>query len=124
MQPPGRLTGAKKNGWRPSPSVPTARSSSAMAGDESLLPQPPVRALGELAEVLPVHQARYALIGGIAAGVRGRRRYTDDIDLLLTVPQLRLPGLLEALVERGFTCDVIPTVREWTQQHMVVMSYD
>jgi predicted nucleotidyltransferase len=94
-----------------------------MASDDAARSDPLRRALEELADVLPVHQVNYALIGGIAAGMRGQQRFTDDIDLLLTVPQLRLPGLLEALVERGFACDVLPTVREWLQHHMVVLMY-
>jgi len=94
-----------------------------MANDEAALPDPLVRAVQELADVLPAHQAHYALIGGIAAGMRGQQRFTDDIDLLLTVPQLQLPGLLEALIKRGFACDVVPTVREWIQHHMVVLKY-
>ena len=94
-----------------------------MASDEPRLSELLLRAVDELANVLPAHQAQYALIGGIAAGMRGRQRFTDDIDVLLTVPQLQLPGLLESLVERGFSCDVLPTVREWIQHHMVVMSY-
>jgi hypothetical protein len=90
---------------------------------DAALPEPLIRALGDLAELLPAHQARYALIGGIAAGLRGRFRHTDDIDILLTVPQVQLPGLIEALVGRGFQCDVVPAVRAWVQHHMVVMRY-
>jgi hypothetical protein len=94
-----------------------------MATEEAGLSELLLRAIDELAVVLPAHHAKYALIGGIAAGLRGRQRATDDIDILLSVPQLQLPGLLENLVERGFTCDVMPTVREWIQHHMVVMNY-
>jgi len=94
-----------------------------MASDETPLPELLLHAVDALADVLPAHKARYALIGGIAAGMRGRLRYTDDVDLLLTVPQLQLPGLLEALIERGFSCDVVPTVREWAEHHMVVLRY-
>ena len=94
-----------------------------MAADEPTLPELLLHAIDELADTLPAYQARYALIGGVAAGMRGRLRYTDDVDLLLTVPQLMLAGLLEALVARGFTCDVVPTVREWVEHHMVVMRY-
>ena len=80
-------------------------------------------ALVILAEELPAHQARYALVGGIAAGLRGKLRYTEDIDFIITVPQLRLPSLLETLVARGFTCDIMATIREWNQSQMVVMDY-
>jgi hypothetical protein len=94
-----------------------------MADEAPSLPEAIVTAIRELVDVLAAHQAHYALIGGLAAGLRGRVRSTEDIDLLLTVPQLRLPALLEALVGRGFTCDVLATVREWTQHHMVVLGY-
>ena len=82
-----------------------------------------ITALEELTAALPMHQAEYALIGGIAVGIRGRKRYTEDIDLLVSVPQLRLPGLLEDLQRRGFTLDEMATIREWTQHHMVVIEY-
>ena len=94
-----------------------------MADNASPLPEPLLTALNRLADVLPVHGAKYALIGGIAIGFRGRMRFTDDIDLLLNVPQIRLPGLLEALVELGFDCDVISTIREWKDHHFVVLGY-
>jgi hypothetical protein len=94
-----------------------------MADDEAGLSELLLRAIDELADVLPAHKAQYALIGGIAAGLRGRLRFTDDIDVLLTVPQLQLPRLLEAMAARGFSVDVHTTARQWLQDHMVVMSY-
>jgi predicted nucleotidyltransferase len=94
-----------------------------MANDTGTLPGALIDALSILAEELDRVRIPYAVIGGIAAGVRGRTRFTDDIDLVLTVPQLQLPGLLESLIARGFTLDLMPTIREWTQHHMVVMRY-
>jgi hypothetical protein len=94
-----------------------------MADDDLGLADLLLGAVDQLAEVLPAHQARYALIGGLATGMRGRLRYTDDIDVLLSVPQEQLPGLLEALAGRGFTVDVKSTVREWDRRHMVVLNY-
>jgi Nucleotidyl transferase AbiEii toxin, Type IV TA system len=92
-----------------------------MADDPTPLPVPLVSALNELLEALPAHGANYALIGGIAAGLRSRFRYTEDIDLLLSVPQLRLPGLLDDLAARGFSCDVPNTLREFSQHNMAVI---
>jgi len=76
-----------------------------------------------LAEVLPAHQAAYALIGGIATGLRSRLRYTEDIDFLVRVPQIRLPGLLEDLSHQGFRLDVTATAREWVAHHIVAFDY-
>jgi hypothetical protein len=77
----------------------------------------------ELAAALNQFQVRYALIGGVAAGYRTHPRFTRDIDFLLNVPQLVLAPLLEDLKRRGFEFDTLDTIREWTQHHMVVLSY-
>ncbi len=42
-----------------------------------------------------------------------RVRTTDDIDALLAVPQIGMPGFFEALAERGFTVDLMRNVREF-----------
>lgn len=42
---------------------------------------------------------------------------------LLNVSQIVLPRVLESLKERGFEFDLFPTIREWTDHHMVVLSY-
>jgi hypothetical protein len=94
-----------------------------MAADISPLPEDLIVALDILAKTLPTFQARYALIGGIAIGMRSRIRATEDVDLLLTVPQLELPRLLESLVDQGFSCDVLATIQEWNQHHFVAFAY-
>jgi predicted nucleotidyltransferase len=94
-----------------------------MADNVESLPDSLIDALSILSHELNRRSIRYALIGGIAAGVRGRPRFTDDIDLLLTVPQLQLPGLLESLLARGFSFDLLETIREFTQHHLVVMHF-
>ena len=55
---------------------------------------------------------RYAIIGGIAILQHTRVRTTDDIDALMTVPQIAMPGLFEALQGRGFTVDILKNIRE------------
>lgn len=75
------------------------------------------------AEVLAAHRISYAVIGGMAAGYRSQPRFTKDLDFLLQVPQLTLPGLLDALGQRGFAFDLHTTIRDWTQQHMTTLSY-
>jgi hypothetical protein len=77
----------------------------------------------ELADVLNQFQLKYALIGGLAAGYRTSARFTRDVDFLLAIPQVTLPSLLEILAQRGFTFDDAAAIREWTQEHMTVLSY-
>ena len=57
-------------------------------------------------------RVRYAIIGGIAILQHTRVRTTDDIDALMTVPQIEMPGLFEALQGRGFTVDILKNIRE------------
>lgn len=70
--------------------------------------------LSALAKVLHRHQTSYALIGGLAVSVRGRVRGTRDIDLLIDVPQLKLPRLLDDLQSNGFVFDLRLVLSEWT----------
>lgn len=72
-------------------------------------------ALERIASTFVERSIRYALIGGFATLLRGRPRFTQDIDFLLDVPQVKLPGLLDALVERGFTLDPVTIIREYVQ---------
>ena len=76
-----------------------------------------------LAAVARQVNLRYALIGGLAAGYRTQPRFTQDVDFLLQVPQLQLPSVLDELTARGFTCDPLTTIREWTQQHMTTLAF-
>jgi hypothetical protein len=76
-----------------------------------------------VAEKLDRAQLRYALIGGIAAGFRTHSRSTRDADFLLQIPQIALPGLLSQLEQVGFTFELQSTIRQWTQEHMTVLSY-
>ncbi len=75
------------------------------------------------AEVLARHSVNYAVIGGLAAAYRSQPRFTKDVDFLLSIPQLVLPPVLEELFGRGFSFDLLTTIREWTQEHMTVLSY-
>src|SRR5687768_10032641 len=76
-----------------------------------------------LADALNRFQLSYALIGGLATGYRTHSRFTRDVDVLLSVPQVTLPRLLEDLQPRGFQFDLLTAIREWTQDHMTVLSY-
>jgi hypothetical protein len=92
-----------------------------MANDS--LSQRLLAALAELVEVLETHGINYALIGGLAASYRSRPRFTQDIDVLLQVPQIKLPAVLEDLSARGFSFEMEPTIQEWIQHHMVALDY-
>jgi hypothetical protein len=76
-----------------------------------------------LAAVFDARRIRYALVGGIAASMRGRPRFTQDVDVLLEVPQLSLPGLLEALAANGFSLDESVVMRQFTQDHLTAFRY-
>jgi predicted nucleotidyltransferase len=96
--PPGNSSGS--NG------VPSA--------DDSLPPSGPTlqQAFEALVTTFNERGIRYAIIGGIAMIQHTRVRATDDIDALLSVPQIALPGLLEALCARGFSIDIATTIGE------------
>src|SRR5262249_32633272 len=97
--------------------------SRAMAVNLPQLPQDLLTGLLQPVEALDHFRLRYALIGGVAAGYRSRPRFTQDLDFLLDIPQLVLPGLLEDLRRRGFAFDPEAAMREWTQQHLTVLSF-
>lgn len=80
-------------------------------------------ALLELAQALEGRRLRYTLIGGVATGYRSRPRFTRDLDFLIDVPQLALPGLLDDLRARGFDFDPTTTIREWTREHLTAVAF-
>ena len=51
-----------------------------------------VRAVESLSEAFAARSIRHALIGGLAISMRGRPRFTQDVDFLLDVPQLACPA--------------------------------
>jgi hypothetical protein len=77
-------------------------------------------AVRSLARIFHNRQVKHALIGGLAVGVRGRPRATKDADFLLQVPALAFPGLLEELIADGFEMDLLPTIRRWTTDRLIV----
>src|SRR2546421_11243603 len=94
-----------------------------MAIDLPELPQDLLNALLQFVQALDRLRIRYALIGGVATGFRSRPRFTQDLDFLLEVPQLVLPGLLEDLRTRGFHFDTEVTIRQWTREHLTALSF-
>lgn len=82
-----------------------------------------VAAIETLGEVFEARGIQYALLGGVATILRGRPRFTQDVDVLIDVPQIALPGLLDALAGRGFTIDRQAAIREFVQHHMTTFRF-
>jgi hypothetical protein len=89
-----------------------------MPADPDLLPYDSLLAVQALAEVFDARSIRYALIGGLAFMLRGRPRYTQDVDFLVDVPQIALPALLDDLVERGFSLDRTAVIQQYTREYV------
>lgn len=93
--------------------------------DNSLPPSGPAlrQAFEALVTTFQQRGIRYAIIGGIATIQHTRVRTTDDIDALLTVPQIALPGLFEALRDRGFAIDFLKSIREFRDDHLTTIRF-
>lgn len=94
-----------------------------MVEENSPLTDELVRAVEHLVEVFNARSIRYALVGGLGIAMRGRPRFTKDVDVLLEVPQIVLPGLLQDLAARGFNFDESTVIREFVREHMSAFSY-
>jgi len=66
-----------------------------MANESEPFAEVLLQAVERLAETFHARKIPYTLIGGLAVMLRGRPRFTQDVDILLEVPQLTLPGLLD-----------------------------
>ena len=93
--------------------------------DDSLPPSGPTlqQAFDALVSTLNERGVRYAIVGGLAIIQHGRVRTTDDIDAILAIPQVAMPGLFEALRERGFTLDVMNSVRELRDHGLTTLQF-
>jgi hypothetical protein len=94
-----------------------------MAIDRGLLTEELDRAVELLAESFAARSIRHALIGGLATSLRGRQRTTQDVDFLIDVPQIHLPGLLDDLIEKGFTLDPLIVIPQYVRQHITAFSF-
>jgi hypothetical protein len=81
------------------------------------------RAFDALVATLKRHNIRYAIIGGLAAIQHTRVRTTDDIDALLMIPQLAMPGFFEELQASGFNVDLPRNVRELRDEGLTTIRY-
>lgn len=93
--------------------------------DNSLPPSGPTltQAFDALVTTLNARGVRYAIIGGLATLQHTRVRTTDDIDVLLMIPQVSMPGLFESLGARGFTLEVGKSVRELRDHGMTAIRF-
>ena len=82
-----------------------------------------ITAVERLGAAFDARGIRYALLGGLATMLRGRPRFTQDVDVLLDVPQIALPGLLDDLLARGFSLDPQTVIREFVQHHMTAFRF-
>ena len=94
-----------------------------MSADTPGPTEPLQTALTLVITALDRRTVRYALIGGLATGFRSRPRFTKDVDLILDVPQVALPALLDDLHAAGFTFDTLEVIRDFTQHHLAVLWY-
>src|SRR5206468_1847327 len=94
----------------------------AMAEHE-LLGSELIRAVELLADTFAAQSIRYAVVGGLATALRGRPRFTQDVEVLLDVPQLALPGLLDELAQLGFVFDRATVIREYVHEHMTAFRF-
>src|SRR3954453_12692796 len=93
---PNRMRGTRSS-WL---SGTSGSSSIAMPADRALFSDKLDQAVEAISDAFSSRSIRHALIGGLATSMRGRPRYTQDVDFLLEVPQLALPALLDDLVAR------------------------
>ncbi|WP_182865676.1 hypothetical protein [Stieleria mannarensis] len=62
-----------------------------------------IEVLAKFAGELEARNYRYALIGGLAASIRGRIRATEDIDLIVLCNLEEALNLVESLGDSGFS---------------------
>jgi len=80
-------------------------------------------AISKSSAIFERRQVPHALIGGLAVGLRARPRSTMDVDLIVSLPQLQLPTVLDDFVEAGFTPSTRELISQWNGG-MAVLWYD
>lgn len=94
-----------------------------MAADEAeSLPEPLELAAWNVARCFEKYGVRYALIGGVATGIRSQIRATDDLDFIAAIPQVVLPRLLDDLAAAQATFDHADVIRRWITEHLAVLT--
>lgn len=80
-------------------------------------------ALEALVTTLNEQNVRYAIIGGLATLQYTRVRTTDDIDAIVTIPQLAMPAFFDALSESGFSVDRDRNIREFSSEGFTIIRF-
>jgi len=80
-------------------------------------------AVSSLADLFQQQHVTYALIGGLSVAFRGHMRATEDVDFLLHVSALKLPGLLEAMIAAGCPLELVEAIRQWNTDGMLVVRW-
>ena len=86
--------------------------------EEKEAPSGLLEAFDQAIEALSGESTHYALIGGFAVAYHGIPRPTRDVDILLSVPRLSLPGLLQRFRDRGFDFSTERVLRELGEDHL------
>jgi predicted nucleotidyltransferase len=58
-------------------------------------------------------KVEFVVVGGLAASLQGRPRYTEDIDLMVNLRSSRVPELAELAKKEGFEVAVEPAGPHW-----------
>ena len=93
-----------------------------MHADRNLLSDELVQAVDSLAEAFAARSIRHAHRRACDYDARSPR-FIQDVDFLLDVPQVALPGLLDDLVERGFTLDPAVVIKEYVQRRVTAFRF-
>jgi predicted nucleotidyltransferase len=111
--------------FAPPPFDNTIGSKGVSDADNSLPPsgQTLSQALKSLVATFDAESIRYAIIGGIATIQHTRVRTTNDVDALLSVAQIAMPAMFDALQEGGFTVDLQKNLREFRDDGLTSIRY-
>jgi hypothetical protein len=93
--------------------------------DSSLPPSGPTltQALKSLVAMFDSRSIRYAIIEGIATLQHTRIRTTDDVDVLLTVPQIAMPAMFDALEAAGFKVELPKNIQELRDDGLTTIQF-
>ena len=76
-----------------------------MADEHDLMGDELIHAVELLADTFSAQSIRYAVVGGLATALRGRPRFTQDVDVLL-VDTATGEALLQSRAPPPFSCAV------------------
>ncbi len=67
----------------------------------------------ELARLLEGENVPFVVVGAIAAGLQGEPRFTDDVDVMISLATSKVPELARKARERGFDVDSQNAETQW-----------